>query len=56
MEREMVGELNALRSHIIKNSQGKINAQEGMFFSYNKKLLNSNFKVADFMAKWYNDS
>ena len=56
MDREMFGELNALRTHIIKNSQGKLNAQEGMFFSYNRKLLNSNIKVGDFMAKWFNDS
>jgi hypothetical protein len=44
----MFAELNALRAHIIKNSQGKLNAQEGLFFAYNRKLINSNMKADAF--------
>ena len=52
----MHGEITALRSYIIKNSHGKLNAEDGLFFSYEKKMLNSNFKVSEFITKWYNDS
>ena len=55
-DHEMIGELNALRTHIIKNSQGKLNPQEALFFSYDRKLVSSNFKVKDFVEKTFKDS
>ena len=44
-----------IRMYIQKNS-GKLHSEsEGLFFSYNRKLMSGNVKVSDFMGKDFKD-
>ena len=51
----MYGELNSIRVVIQKNSGKAYNESEGLFFSYNRKLLGQNLKVSEFLARDFKD-
>lgn len=51
----MYGELNSIRMFIQKNSGKVHNESEGLFFSYNRKLLGQNLKVSEFLGKDFKD-
>jgi hypothetical protein len=53
-DKQIYGELDLLRKHILRNS-GKLNADEAIFFYYNYKMLNGNLKVSEFMSKNFKD-
>lgn len=45
-----------IRLHIQKSSGYIHNEKEGLFFSYNRRLLSGNIKVGDFVAKDFKDT
>jgi hypothetical protein len=51
----MSQELNMLRGFIIKHSKGAITSKDSIFFWYNKKLIDQNLSVKDFLKLSFKD-
>ena len=55
-DKELYGELHMIKMFIEKNAGKALSESEGLFFSYNRKLLSGNVKVSEFMGKDFTDS
>lgn len=51
----MTQEQEAMRGFIIKHSRGVITSKDSIFFWYNKKLIDHNLKVSDFLKFSFKD-
>jgi hypothetical protein len=45
-----------MRGYIIKHSKGAITSKDAIFFWYNKKLMDQNSTVKDFLKYAYKDA
>jgi hypothetical protein len=55
IDSSMIQEQDRMRAFIIQYSQGIITAKDSIFFWYNKKFIDSNLRVKDFLKYNFKD-